>query len=82
MASDIHKKKQSCYPALEAEIARQEVLKRDIAEQLHITPRALSKKLVGESRFKESEKTAIHSIFPDLPLDKLFAKREVNKSGN
>ena len=60
------------YPVLEAEISRKGVKKKDIAESLGIEPRALSRKLMGETRFWWEEVKKIHSLFPATPIETLM----------
>lgn len=40
---------------LRAEIARKDILKKDLAETLGVTPTTFGRKLKGEQEFKESE---------------------------
>lgn len=64
------------YPTLEAEISRKGVQKKDIAARLGIDPRALSRKLMGETRFWWDEVIVLHSFFPDIPIEKLMERRK------
>ncbi len=64
--------KMLCYPVLEAEISVRGIRKKYIAEKLNITPRALSYKMSGKTDFRWQEINIIHSLFPDVPADKLF----------
>lgn len=60
------------YPVLEAEISKSGVKKQDIAKTLGITPRCFSKKMQGQVDFWLSEAIIIHSLFPEIPIEKLF----------
>ena len=60
------------FPMLEAEIAKQGLLKKDIAKKIGITQRAFSKKLNGEVDFWWTEILAIYELFPDIPPHLLF----------
>lgn len=68
-------RKSPCYPVLESEIAKNGVMKKDIAKRLGIIPRTLSNKLSGKCDFTLSEAVLIHEIFPDIPIEVLFRKR-------
>lgn len=79
----------SAYPVLEAEIARRQIKKKDIAEAINIAPRSLSIKLMGKSDFTLTEAFVIRErFFEDMTVEKLFDKcddiailnRKVNKS--
>ena len=67
------KEKKPYFPILESEISKRGVLKKDIAEQLEITPRALSIKLNGGVDLWWKEVIVIQSLFPDVPVEKLFS---------
>lgn len=67
------KRNKPYFPVLEGEISKRGVLKKDIAEQLGITPRALSVKLNGDVDLWWKEVIAIQSLFPDVPIEKLFS---------
>ena len=60
------------YPMLEAEISKAGIKKQDIAQKLNLTPRALSRKMTGECDFWLKEVIIIQSIFPAVPIEKLF----------
>lgn len=60
------------YPMLEAEISKAGIKKQDIAKKLNLTPRALSRKMTGECDFWWKEVIIIQSIFPAVPIEKLF----------
>lgn len=63
------------YPSLEAEIARRGIMKKKIAESLGISGRALSNKICGRSSFLWEEVRDIRNqFFPDIEIDKLFAR--------
>lgn len=63
----------SAYPILEAEIARRQVKKKDIAEAINIAPRSLSIKLMGKSDFTLTEAFVIRErFFEDMTVEKLF----------
>lgn len=63
----------SAYPIIEAEIARRQIKKKDIAKAINITPRSLSIKLMGKSDFTLTEAFAIReSFFSDMTVEKLF----------
>ena len=62
------------YPTLEAEISRKGIQKKAIAEKLGILPRAFSRKLSGETRFWWEEVLILHSIFPDISIERLMKK--------
>ena len=61
------------FPILEGEISKRGILKKDIAERIGITSRALSIKLSGEVDLWWKEVITIQSLFPDVPLEKLFS---------
>lgn len=60
------------YPMLEAEISKAGIKKQDIAQKLNLTPRAFSRKITGECDFWLKEVIIIQSIFPAVPIEKLF----------
>lgn len=61
------------YPVLEAEISKHGIKKKDIAKRLDITQRAFSFKMTGKIDWWWQETLVIHSMFPDVPLEKLFS---------
>lgn len=62
---------------LEAEMARRNIKKKEIAEALGISERTLRNKLSGISDFTLPEATKIKDkFFPSLDLQYLFAKDE------
>lgn len=65
------------YPILEGEIASRGIKKKDIAEALHVVPRTLSRKLSGEVEFTLSEVIYIHSLMPELSIERIFGYEEV-----
>ncbi len=65
--------KKPYYPILEAEIAKNGITKKEIAEAIGITPRAFSQKLTGKSDLRYSEIQCIRKFFPDIPLEQLFS---------
>ncbi len=68
------------YPTLEAEIARNGIVKKELAAELNISERQLVKKLSGEVGFWLSEALYIHSLIPYMPIPELFsAESEVKK---
>lgn len=63
----------SAYPILEAEIARRQIKKKDIAEAIGITPRSLSIKLMGKTSFTLNEAFIIRErFFSDMTVERLF----------
>ena len=61
------------YPILEAKITEYGIKKKDIANAIGITPRALSLKLTGKVKFSLDEALAIkQKFFPTVPIEKLF----------
>ncbi len=60
------------YPNLEAEISKNGIKKKDIADKLGITPRAFSDKMTGRVDFWWKEILIIHSIFPNVQPMELF----------
>lgn len=69
-------KEKPYYPMLEAKIAENGIVKKDIAEQLGISPRAFSKKLTGTVDFWLNEVLIIHTLFPDVNPLELFKHEE------
>mgnify|MGYP001648964786 FL=1 len=67
------KKQKPYFPTLEAELAKRGIAKKEIAQELGITPRALSCKLSGNTDLWWREILTIQSIFPDIPVDRLFS---------
>ena len=65
------------FPVLEGEISKRGILKKDIAKRIGITPRALSFKLSGDVDLWWKEVLNIHSLFPDIPLERLFSHKTV-----
>lgn len=64
------------YPMLEAKITEYGVKKKDIADVIGITPRALSLKLTGKVKFTLDEALAIkRQFFDSLNLEILFQKK-------
>lgn len=63
------------YHNLEAEIARNEIKRKDIAEALEITEKTLYNKIHGESEFSISECLTIKDMFfPEQELEQLFKR--------
>lgn len=63
------------YHNLEAEIARNEIKRKDVAEALGISEKTLYNKIHGESEFSISECLTIKDMFfPELELEQLFKK--------
>ncbi|WP_337675471.1 hypothetical protein [Huintestinicola sp.] len=60
------------YPNLEAEISKNGMKKKDIANMLNITPRAFAEKMTGRVDFWWKEVGIIQNLFPDIPAEKLF----------
>ena len=60
------------YPTLEAEISKNGIKKKDIAESLGITARAFSEKMTGRVDFWWKEVKIIQDLFPDVPAKELF----------
>lgn len=69
--------KRAVYPILESKIAEKGIAKKDIAQKLGITPRALSKKLKGETNFTLTEGLSIYKLFADIQIEVLFSKEKV-----
>jgi predicted transcriptional regulator len=63
------------YPALEGKIAERGIRKKDIAEALTISPRALSNKLTGKTDFTWNEVVTIRDrYFQDMAVEALMAR--------
>ena len=60
------------YPNLAAEISKNGMKKKDIANMLNITPRAFAEKMTGRVDFWWKEVGIIQALFPDIPAEKLF----------
>ena len=60
------------YPNLEAEISKNGIKKKDIADKLNISNRAFAEKMAGRVDFWWKEVSIIHSIFPNVPAEELF----------
>ena len=56
------------YPELEAEIARNGIVKKELAQELGMTERNFLLKLAGKTDFWWKEARAIQDKFPDVPL--------------
>ena len=65
--------KKPYFPILEAEISKNGLCKKDIAKQMGISSRAFSCKLTGKVDLWWKEILFIQSMFPDIPLEKLFS---------
>ena len=64
-------------PNLEAEIARNHIKKKAIADALDISERGLRKKLTGESKFTFPQAEAIRdTFFPGMDLEYLFKQSQ------
>ena len=67
------------YPELHKLMAYKNLMIKDIAWIMGITPQAASKKLLGQTEFKRSEMQKIREyfkeLFPDITMDQIF---EVN----
>ena len=64
------------YPILEAKITEHGIKKKDIANAIGITPRALSLKLTGKVKITFDEALAIkQKFFYDISLETLFQKK-------
>ncbi|MEA0555598.1 helix-turn-helix transcriptional regulator [Lysinibacillus irui] len=62
------------FPNLEAELARQGIQRKDIAEKIGVRVATVSDKLNGKYPFTLDEATAIKNIFfPNLSMDYLFS---------
>ncbi len=69
----IHRKELKMLPNLEAEIARNNIKKKAIANAIDLSERGLQKKLKGESSFTFPEAEAIRdTFFLDMDLEYLF----------
>lgn len=63
------------YPTLEGKLAERGILKKDLADVLNITPRALGDKLNGKTQFTWGEVARMQQIyFADITLDVLMAR--------
>lgn len=60
------------YPTLEAEIARNGIVKKELAQKLGMTERHLMSKLSGKTDFWWREARAIQALFPNVPLLELL----------
>ena len=70
-------KKKIVYPELEAQLAKKGCYKMQLAKMLGITPRALSNKLTGVSRFAIEEAIQIQEQwFNDISVNELFKKNK------
>lgn len=63
------------FPVLEYELVRQGVMKKEIAEMLHIHPSVISRKISGKAEFTLSEALAISKKL-GVPVDELFTEKE------
>lgn len=62
---------------LKAEMARKEILMKDIAIKLNLTPKTLSNKVCGKTEFTCKEMHSIKKLFfPNCTLDYLFSQKE------
>ncbi|MDE6708360.1 MAG: hypothetical protein K2K06_10045 [Oscillospiraceae bacterium] len=69
-------KKKIVYPELEAQLAKKGCYKMELAKMLGIMPRTLSNKMSGVSHFTIEEAMKIRDEwFSDIPIEKLFRKR-------
>lgn len=66
------RKRKPAFPELEKQILMKGIKKKDIATALGIQPRTLSLKMTGKTEFLLSEALYIHSLFPSVPVEKLF----------
>lgn len=63
------------FPVLEGVIAQRGIKKKAIATAINVTPRALSEKLNGNSKFYFDECSTIRrQFFPDMGLEQLFSR--------
>lgn len=62
------------FPMLEAEISKNGITKKYIAEKIGISPRSLSCKLAGKTDLWWKEIQVIQSIFPNVPAEQLFSR--------
>lgn len=67
-------KRKAYFPMLEAEISKNGISKKYIADQIGISPRALSCKLAGKTDLWWKEIQVIQSIFPNVPAEQLFSR--------
>lgn len=69
--------KRSTYPVLVGKLAERGIKKKQAAEALGCTPRALYNKLSGRVDFSWSEVCKIQqAYFPDISKEELFARRD------
>lgn len=68
------------YSNLKAEMARNNIMIKDIANVLNVRYATVSDKINGKYRFylDEAEKIKLH-FFPNLPLEYLFQKDKVKR---
>lgn len=66
------KKRKPLFPVLESKIAETGITKKSIAKGLDIDQKTMSQKLTGKTQFTLKEIRYIHSIFPDVSVEKLF----------
>ena len=67
---------------LKAEMARKEILLKDIAIKLNLTPKTLSNKVCGKTEFTCKEMHSIKKFFfPNYTLDYLFEKENEEQKG-
>ena len=66
------------YPVLEAEMAKRNIQKQQIAKSLGISMKAFSEKRNGNLGFWWSEVLILHSFFPDIPIEELMKKGQKN----
>lgn len=60
---------------LEAEMARDQIKRIDLARLLNLSSRAVYGKISGETKFTTSEAIKIQkTYFPNLPIEYLFAE--------
>lgn len=68
-----HTEHRKTYSVLCGKIAEKNLKKREIAEALHISPRAFRNKLLGITPFLWSEVCQMHSdFFSDISIDELM----------
>lgn len=63
------------YPILEAKIAENGFIKKDIAKELGITQRSFASKLSGNVDFWWNEVEMICKLFPDISPFELFSHK-------
>ena len=61
---------------LKAEMARRKMTIKDLAERTGIAYESMKNKMSGATEFKRSEMLAVKGVFPECPLDYLFATEE------